>query len=116
MLTGIVIGLGFFALLAYLIYLFVYRKIQMRHEIRLEMIRQGMNPDSESHSYGSAKAGFVSAGVGLALLIGLILDAIGERDPVGAELIIGLVPLMVGLALIAFHHLYGSEPPGRDED
>ena len=37
-----ILGLGFFALIAYLVYLFVYKRIQMNHELRLEMIKQGM--------------------------------------------------------------------------
>ncbi|MFH2055481.1 MAG: DUF6249 domain-containing protein [bacterium] len=106
--ASIVLGLGFFALVAYLVYLFVYRRIQMRHEIRLEMIKQGMKPEFEADSLGSLKAGLVSAGVGLALLVALVLDSRAKGDFLGAEVMLGLVPLMVGLGLVLFHGLWGS--------
>lgn len=108
MVAGIVLGLGFFALVAYLVYLFVYRRIQMRHEIRLEMIKQGMKPDMETDSMGSLKAGLVVGGVGLALLAALFMDAHSEARVLGAEVMLGLVPLMVGVALVLFHMFWGD--------
>ncbi|MCX6832796.1 MAG: hypothetical protein NT028_11825, partial [candidate division Zixibacteria bacterium] len=68
-LAAMVLGLGFFALIAYLVYLFVYKRIQMNHELRLEMIKQGMAPQLEREGYGSLKAGIVSAAVGIGFLI-----------------------------------------------
>jgi hypothetical protein len=101
--AGIVIGLGFFALVAYLVYLFVYKRIQMRHETRLELIRQGHQLPEEQDSYGSLKAGIVSAAVGMGLLVGVFLNAVNRNDTVGGEIVIALVPLFVGLGLIFFH-------------
>lgn len=101
--AGIIIGLGFFALVAYLVYLFVYKRIQMRHETRLELIRQGRQLPVEQESYGSLKAGIVSAAVGLGLLVGVFLNAGSRSDTVGGEIVIALVPLFVGLGLILFH-------------
>ncbi len=105
-LAGIIIGLGFFALVAYLVYLFVYKRIQMRHETRLELIRQGHELPADEDSYGSLKAGIVSAAVGLALLIGVLISAANSRDPLGGEIVIGLVPLFVGVGLIFFHAVW----------
>jgi len=39
MFAGIILG-WVFALVAYLVYLFVYKRIQMNHEMRLELIKQ----------------------------------------------------------------------------
>lgn len=112
-LAGIIIGLGFFALVAYLVYLFVYKRIQMRHETRLELIRQGHNLPAEQDSYGSLKAGIVSAAVGLALLIGVLVSAANRRDPLGGEIVIGLVPLFVGVGLIFFHAVWARRSSGH---
>lgn len=104
-LAGIVLGLGFFALIAYLVYLFVYKRIQMNHELRLEMIKQGMAPRLEREGYGSLKAGIVSAAVGIGFLIALVIGANAENDQIGGEIVIALVPLFIGVGLVAFHLL-----------
>jgi hypothetical protein len=104
-LAGIVLGLGFFALIAYLVYLFVYKRIQMNHELRMEMIRQGMTPQLEREGYGSLKAGIVSAAVGVGFLIALVIGANAGDDQIGGEIVIGLVPLFIGVGLVAFHLL-----------
>jgi hypothetical protein len=97
-------GLGFFALIAYLVYLFVYKRIQMNHELRLEMIKQGMSPQLEREGYGSLKAGIVSAAVGIGFLIALVIGANAENNPIGGEIVIALVPRH-GVGLVAFHLL-----------
>jgi uncharacterized membrane protein len=104
-LAAIVLGLGFFALIAYLVYLFVYKRIQMNHDLRLEMIRQGMAPRLESEGYGSLKAGIVSVAVGFGFLIALVIGANAENDQIGGEIVIALVPLLIGVGLVAFHLL-----------
>ena len=104
-LAAMVLGLGFFALIAYLVYLFVYKRIQMNHELRLEMIKQGMAPQLEHEGYGSLKAGIVSAAVGIGFLIALVIGANAENDPIGGEIVIALVPLLIGVGLVAFHLL-----------
>lgn len=109
MVAGIIVGLGFFSLLAYLVYLFVYKRIQMRHEIRLEMIKQGMKPDFETDSLGSLKAGLVVAAVGLALLASIVMNAHADGTPIGAEIMLGLVPLLVGAGLVIFHIVWGDK-------
>lgn len=101
--AGIVLGLGFFALIAYFVYLFIYKRIQMRHETRLEMIKQGMSLPTERDNYGSLKAGIVSTAVGCGLLIGINVAASADRDQVGGEIVIALIPLFVGLGLVLFH-------------
>jgi hypothetical protein len=104
-LAGIVLGLGFFALVAYLVYLFVYKRMQMNHELRLEMIKQGLPPHLEREGFGSLKAGIVSAAVGAGFLIAIILGADTDRDPIGAEIVVALVPLFIGVGLVGFHLL-----------
>ena len=104
-LAAMVLGLGSFALIAYLVYLFVYKRIQMNHELRLEMIKQGMAPQLEREGYGSLKAGIVSAAVGIGFLIALVIGADANHDPVGGEIVIALVPLFIGVGLVAFHLL-----------
>lgn len=116
--AGIILGLGFFALVAYLVYLFIYKRIQMKHETRLEMIKQGLQVTADNDTYGSLKAGIVSAAVGLGLLVGMVIHASSERDPVGGEVVIALVPLFVGLGLVLFHLFWGNRStaqiPGKD--
>jgi uncharacterized membrane protein len=102
-LAAMVLGLGFFALIAYLVYLFVYKRIQMNHDLRMEMIKQGMAPRLEREGYGSLKAGIVSAAVGVGFLIALVIGADAERDQIGGEIVIALVPLLIGVGLVAFH-------------
>jgi hypothetical protein len=104
-LAAMVLGLGFFALIAYLVYLFVYKRIQMNHELRLEMIKQGMSPQLEHEGYGSLKAGIVSVAVGVGFLIALVIGANAEKDPIGGEIVIALVPLLIGVGLVGFHLL-----------
>ena len=114
--AGIILGLGFFALVAYLVYLFVYKRIQMNHEMRLEMIRQGKPLPMEHPGYGSLKAGIVSAAVGGGFLIGLFVQASSERQPIGGEIIIALVPLLVGIGLIFFHLIWKRQSRVRVEE
>jgi hypothetical protein len=102
-LAAIILGLGFFALIAYLVYLFVYKRNQMNHELRLEMIRQGMPPKLEREGYGSLKAGMVSAAVGIGFMIAIAIGAESTGDPIGSEIVVALVPLFVGIGLIGFH-------------
>ncbi len=106
MFAGIVLGLGFFALIAYLVYMFVYKRIQMNHEIRLAMIKQGMSLPLERESYGSLKAGIVSAAAGIGLLVGMAFQSSAANDPIGGEVVIAMVPLFIGIGLILFHLLY----------
>jgi hypothetical protein len=104
--AGIVLGLGFFALIAYLVYLFVYKRIQMNHEMRLEMIKQGLTPPTERESYGSLKAGIVSVAVGAGFLVGMLFQSSAENEPLGGEIVVALVPLFIGAGLVLFHLLY----------
>ena len=103
MLTGIILGLGFFALIAFMVYLFVYKRIQMRHEMRLELIKQGKDIPNDSDRYGSLKSGIILAGIGLGLLLAIVLESNYDRGYVGAEIMFGLIPIFVGVGLIVFH-------------
>ncbi len=103
MFAGIILGLGFFALVAYLVHLFVYKRIQMNHEMRLELIRQGRDLPAETERFGSLKAGIVLCAVGLGLLLSLVLEADSNGNTPGGETVIAFVPLLTGLGLIGFH-------------
>ncbi len=103
MFAGIILGLGFFALVAYLVYLFVYKRIQMNHEMRLELIKQGRDLPAETERFGSLKAGIVLCAVGLGLFLSLLLEAHSNGDTPGGETVIAFVPLLTGLGLIGFH-------------
>ncbi len=112
-LAAIVLGLGSFALIAYLVYLFIYKRIQMNHELRMEMIKQGLPPQLEYEGYGSLKAGIVSTAVGLGFLLALLIGASTGRDEIGGEIVIALVPLFIGVGLVAFH-LFTRRQAKRD--
>lgn len=103
MFAGIILGLGFFALVAYLVYLFVYKRIQMNHEMRLELIRQGRDLPPETERFGSLKAGIVLCAVGLGLFLSLLLEAHANGGSPGGETVIAFVPMLTGLGLIGFH-------------
>ena len=103
MATGVILGLGFFALVAFLVYLFVYKRIKMNHEMRLEMIKQGREIPVDRDRMGSLKSGIVLTGVGLGLFVGLMMQAQAERVTPGGELVLALVPTFVGIGLMVFH-------------
>ncbi len=102
-LAAIVLGLGFFALVAYLVYLFVYRRIQMMHEMRLELIKQGRELPAETEGFGSLKAGIVLCAVGLGLFLSLLMEANSKGEIPGGETVIAFVPFLTGVGLIGFH-------------
>lgn len=103
MLTGIILGLGFFALVAFLVYLFVYKRIKMNHEMRLELIRQGRDLPIDRDRYGSLKAGIVLMAVGAGFALAMLFEAGRTGDSPGGELVLGLVPFLTGLGLVLFH-------------
>ncbi len=103
MLTGIILGLGFFALVAFLVYLFVYKRIKMNHEMRLEMIRQGRDLPVDTERYGSLKAGIVLMAVGAGFLLAMIFEGVNSGHSPGAELVFAFVPMLTGLGLAIFH-------------
>ncbi len=105
MLTGIILGLGFFALVAFLVYLFVYKRIKMNHEMRLELIKQGRDLPAEGERYGSLKAGIVLMAVGGGFLLAMLFESYSSNDDLGGELVLAFVPLLCGLGLAAFHFI-----------
>ncbi len=103
MFAAIVLGLGFFAFVAYMVYLFVFRRIQMTHEMRLELVKQGRDLPVETERFGSLKAGMVLCAVGLGLFFSLMLEAESNGGTLGGESVIAFVPFLTGLGLIGFH-------------
>ena len=115
MFAAIVLGLGFFAFIAYMVYLFVYKRIAMNHEMRLELIRQGRELPPETERFGSLKAGMVLCAVGLGLLLSLLLEADSNGGALGGESVIAFVPFLTGLGLIGFH-LASKNSRGRNQN
>lgn len=114
MFAAIVLGLGFFAFIAYMVYLFVYKRIAMNHEMRLELIRQGRELPPETERFGSLKAGMVLCAVGLGLFLSLLLEADSNGGALGGESVIAFVPFLTGLGLIGFH-LASKNSRGRNQ-
>ena len=115
MFAAIVLGLGFFAFIAYMVYLFVYKRIAMNHEMRLELIRQGRELPPETERFGSLKAGMVLCAVGLGLFLSLLLEADSNGAALGGESVIAFVPFLTGLGLIGFH-LASKNSRGRNQN
>jgi len=114
-LGGVTIFLVFILLLRYL-----------EHRERMSMIERGMlHPETNQHpSYprGSAqlRGGLITAGVGFALTVGLynlgwLLPAPLAAAPgrIGPWLLPGLIPLAIGLALVAGYYL---SPPHQETE
>ena len=108
-LIALAIFFGFIVLLRYL-----------QHREHMAMISSGMHPASlrrQRRSAGMLRAGLIIAMVGLALTIGLypigfILPPIYATIPwhLGPWLLPGLIPLGVGVALIASYYLERDAP------
>jgi hypothetical protein len=114
-LGGVTVFLVFILLLRYL-----------EHRERMSMIERGLlQPETNQHpSYprGSAqlRGGLITAGVGFALTVGLynlgwLLPAPLAAAPgrIGPWLLPGLIPLAIGLALIAGYYL---SPPHQETE
>ncbi|PWT72214.1 MAG: hypothetical protein C5B60_09855 [Chloroflexi bacterium] len=114
-LGGVTVFLVFILLLRYL-----------EHRERMSMIERGMlQPEANQHpSYprGSAqlRGGLITAGVGFALTVGLynlgwLLPAPLTAAPgrIGPWLLPGLIPLAIGLALVAGYYL---SPPHQESE
>jgi hypothetical protein len=114
-LGGVTVFLVFILLLRYL-----------EHRERMSMIERGMlQPEANQHpSYprGSAqlRGGLITAGVGFALTVGLynlgwLLPAPLTAAPgrIGPWLLPGLIPLAIGLALVAGYYL---SPPRQESE
>jgi hypothetical protein len=114
-LGGVTIFLAFILLLRYL-----------EHRERMSMIERGLlQPETSQHPRyprGSAqlRGGLITAGVGFALTVGLynlgwLLPAPLTAAPgrIGPWLLPGLIPLAVGLALVAGYYL---SPPHQETE
>lgn len=116
MFAAIVLGLGFFAFVAYMVYLFVFKRIQMTHEMRLELVKQGRELPIESERFGSLKAGMVLCAVGLGLFLSLMMEAESNGGVLGGESVIAFVPFLTGLGLIGFHLAVRKNTKSSDQD
>lgn len=97
------------------------------HRERMTMIERGILPDGagRQRSRGTAvlRGGLITAMVGFAVTLGLYtvgyllpppFSAVPGR--LGPWLLPGLIPLAVGVALIASYYLAPPRPPGADSD
>ena len=121
-LGGVTVFLAFIVLLRYL-----------EHRERMSMIERGLlQPETSQHPRyprGSAqlRGGLITAGVGFALTVGLynlgwLLPAPLTAAPgrIGPWLLPGLIPLAIGLALVAGYYLspphQAAEAPGDERE
>jgi hypothetical protein len=89
-------GLGFFATIAFIVY-----QVQ-QHRLRAKMIEKGVTqlelPKAQARSDQSLKYGLVAIALGLAIFQAQIFEA--NNVLTGGEMVLGLVPLYVGIALL----------------
>ena len=114
-LIALAIFFGFIILLRYL-----------NHRERMALINQGIHPahaQKQRHSHGMLRAGLIITMVGLALTVGLypvgfILPASLGATPfhLGPWLLPGLIPLGVGIALIASYYLEQTTAQSVDDE
>ena len=92
----VVMGLGLFAMIAFIVY-----QVQ-QHRLRAKMIEKGVTqlelPKAQARSDQSLKYGLVAIGLGLAIFQAQIFEA--NNVFTGGEMVLGLVPLYVGIALL----------------
>jgi hypothetical protein len=90
------VGLGFFATIAFIVY-----QVQ-QHRLRAKMIEKGVTqlelPKAPVRSDQSLKYGLVAIALGLAIFQAQIFEA--NDVFTGNEMVLGLVPLYVGIALL----------------
>lgn len=111
-LGALALFLGFILLIRYL-----------DHRERMAMIDRGLTPPERAHMLpvrppsAALRGGLITAMVGLAVTIGLytlgyLLPPSLSATPghIGPWLLPGLIPLFVGLALVASHYLASPQP------
>lgn len=98
------------ALVIFFIFIVLLRYLQYRE--RIAMLSYGMHPSHTRRGVGLLRAGLITAMVGLTLTIGLypigfLLPPLYAATPFhfGPWLLPGLIPLGVGIALIASYYL-----------
>lgn len=98
------------ALVIFFVFIVLLRYLQYRE--RIAMLSYGMHPSHTRRGMGLLRAGLITAMVGLTLTIGLypigfLLPPLYAATPFhfGPWLLPGLIPLGVGIALIASHYL-----------
>lgn len=90
------VALGLFAMIAFIVY-----QVQ-QHRLRAKMIEKGVTqlevPKAQARSDQSLKYGLVAIALGLAIFQAQIFEA--NNVLTGGEMVLGLVPLYVGIALL----------------
>lgn len=126
--TALTIFLGWLVALA-IFFGFIVLLRYIHHIERMAMINSGLNPNTSRvrvrtrRSRGMLRAGLITGMVGLTLTIGLypigyFLPPFYAAIPFhfGPWLLPGLIPLGVGIALIASYYLERDTPPVEPED
>ena len=103
-LTAIIMSLGLPAFIVWVV-------ISRRHKERVELIKQGINPDSNTLelSFPGSRAlkwGLIFLAVGLAgILYAIVMQEIGDED----LFFLAIASVMVGLALLLYYRLIGEQ-------
>jgi hypothetical protein len=109
--NALIIFIGWLiALVIFFVFIVLLRYLQYRE--RIAMLSYGMHPSRGRRGNGLLRAGLITAMVGLTLTIGLypigfLLPPLYAATPFhfGPWLLPGLIPLGVGIALIASYYL-----------
>lgn len=109
--NALIVFIGWLIALAiFFIFIVLLRYLQYRE--RIAMLSYGMHPSRTRRGAGLLRAGLITAMVGLTLTIGLypigfLLPPLYAATPFhfGPWLLPGLIPLGVGIALIASYYL-----------
>ena len=90
--------------------------LKTRHELRMSIIEKGTRGDElkyllgsfkrMSNKYSPAKWGILLISVGLAIIIGIILQTYGDFEE---GIIFGLIFLFPGLGLLVYYQLFGKK-------
>ena len=110
----------FFICLSYIL----FRSQRNKHEERLELIKSGKElPVEITRKYGKRKLywGFIFSAFGGGVFILNIVDmirniAIGRASRIGGGDFWGLVPLIIGVALIIFYNMFEKEKESNEKE
>jgi MFS family permease len=107
-------GFGFFVILFALIILLRY----LNYKETLALAEKGLvRPEVEAkNGKGNLKTGIILSSIGLALILGMLPFGVHSSYPggFGPWMILGLLPLFIGLGLVLIH-VVTREPKGKGE-
>ena len=121
---GIISSMSFAAIFFIGLFYILFRSQRNKHEERLELIKSGKElPVEIARKYGKRKLywGFIFSAFGGSVLILGIIDvirniAIGRVSRIEAIDFWGLVPLIIGVALIIFYKMFEQEKESDEKE